>query len=390
MKEVIIGMVGAGRASELHINAIKRISNVPYRLKTVVDQRKEQLLIAQKRYGFERASCSFDDLLSDPEIEVIDICTPPCAHAEMIEKALLAGKNVICEKPLTGYFGRTGDLEPIGDRVSKQVMYDKVLEEICHLRSVINQSDKRLMYAENFVYAPAVRKAAEIVRAKKSRILCMKGEESLKGSSSPVAGEWSMTGGGTFIRTGVHPLTAILWLKRQEALARGVQIGVRSVTGVMDRITSNLDDYEHRHIAARPHDVEDFGAVILDFSDDTKAVVMATDTLLGGSRNYIEVYCNDAAINCNLTMSNMMSTYFLDEDNLDDVYISEMLPSKIGWNNPFLEDEIIRGYTAEMQDFMECVYYNREPLSGFDLACDTIQIIYAAYLSAELGRKVVL
>lgn len=66
------------------------------------------------------------------------------------------------------------------------------------------------MYAENFVYAPAVLKAAEIITAKKSRILYAKGEESLKGSSSPVAGEWDKTGGGTFIRTGSHPLSAIL------------------------------------------------------------------------------------------------------------------------------------------------------------------------------------
>ncbi len=115
---------------------------------------------------------------------------------------------------------------------------------------------------------------------------------------------------------------------------------------------------------------------------------MATDTLLGGSRNYVELYCNDAVVNCNLTMSNLMSTYFLDEDRLDDVYISEMLPSKTGWNNPFLEDEIIRGYTDEMRDFIETVYYGRNPKSGFELAYDTIKIIYAAYMSAELKTVV--
>ena len=42
----------------------------------------------------------------------------------------------------------------------------------------------------------------------------------------------------------------------------------------------------------------------------------------------------------------------------------------------------------EMRDFMECVYYDREPQSGFTLAYDTIKIIYAAYMSAELGNKV--
>ena len=87
-------------------------------------------------------------------------------------------------------------------------------------------------------------------------------------------------------------------------------------------------------------------------------------------------------------MSNMMQTYFLDEDRLDDVYLSEMLPSKTGWNNPFLEDEIMRGYADEMRDFMHSIYYDHEPQSGFDLAYETIRIIYLAYLSAELGRKI--
>ena len=127
---------------------------------------------------------------------------------------------------------------------------------------------------------------------------------------------------------------------------------------------------------------------MLNFSDGSKAVIIATDTLLGGSKNYVELYCNDAAVYCNLTMSDLMSTYFLDEDRLDDVYISEMLPSKLGWNNPFLEDEIIRGYVDEMRDFIESVYYNKEPKSGFQLAYDTAKIIYAAYKSAEIGVAV--
>ena len=244
------------------------------------------------------------------------------------------------------------------------------------------------MYAENFVYAPAVSKAAEIIRKKKSKILYAKGEESLKGSSSPVAGKWDKTGGGTFIRTGAHPLAAILWLKKIEGIARNEDIKVKTVFADMGRVTSTLSQYDRRHIAARPEDVEDNGTVIITFSDGSKATIIATDVLLGGSKNYIELYCNDTAINCNLTMSNLMSTYFLDEDRLDNVYISEMLPSKIGWNNPFLEDEIIRGYTDEMRDFMDAVYYDREPKSGFDLAYDSIRIIYAAYKSSELGVAV--
>ena len=386
--EICIGMAGAGRATELHMNALNRYTGVPVCYKHIIARRYEQVNHMKERYGFKYSSLDFEDLLNDEEIDVIDICTPPYAHMDMITKALVSGKSVICEKPLCGYFGRPGDSEPIGDCVSKEFMYDAVLEDIEKLRMAVSEAKGKFMYAENFVYAPAMTKAAEIITKKKSKIMYAKGEESLKGSSSPVAGDWAKTGGGTFIRTGAHPLAAILWLKRVEADARKEDITVKTVFADMGRMTSTLSDYDHRHIAARPIDVEDNGTVIITFSDNTKAVVIATDVLLGGSKNYVELYCNDAVINCNLTMSNLMSTYFLDEERLDDVYISEMLPSKKGWNNPFLEDEIIRGYTDEMRDFMEAIYFDREPKSGFDIAYDSTKIIYAAYKSAELGRAV--
>lgn len=171
-------------------------------------------------------------------------------------------------------------------------------------------------------------------------------------------------------------------------MARQEEITVTSVTAHVANGTKSLSPYDHRHIAATPNDVEDTGAAIISFSDGTTAVVMATDTLLGGSRNYVELYCTDAVIKANLTMSDLMSTYFLDEDRLDDVYISEMLPSKTGWNYPFLEDEIIRGYVYEMHNFLKCIYKDVEPISNFELAYDSIKIIYAAYLSAEIGKRV--
>ena len=386
--EVCLGVAGAGRATELHMNALKRFGGVPVCYKHIIARRFEQVQMMKDRYGFINASLDYDDLLTDPEIDVIDICTPPYVHEDMVERAMQAGKHVICEKPLIGYFGEEGDEEPIGIKVSKVLMYDRVLESLERVRKKVESSDRMFMYAENFVYAPAIVKAAEIIQKKKSRILFAKGEESLKGSSSPVAGEWNRTGGGTFIRTGTHPLTSILWLKSVEAQTRGEEIKVESVYADTEMITNELSEYEHRHILAHPHDVEDFGTAILTFSDKTRAVVVATDTLLGGSRNYLELYCNDAAISCKLTMSNIMETYFLDEDRLDDVYISEMLPQKTGWNYPFLEDEIIRGYTDEMRDFIESIYYKRTPKSGFELAYDTVKVVYAAYKSAELKRSV--
>ena len=391
--ELCLGMLGAGRASELHLEALKRFSTIPLCLKHIVARRKEQVEAMKRRFGFLKSSFEFEDLLNDDEIDVIDICTPPYNHEEAIIKVLKAGKSVICEKPLTGYFGEKEDALPIGKMVSKTKMYDKCLLCITRLEKSIKEAQRKnpkikFCYAENFIYAPALSKIAQIISAKRSKILYAKGEESLKGSSSAVAGEWAKTGGGTFIRTGAHPLSALLWLKKIEGKARGEDIRVKSVLADMMQVTPTLSKYEHRHIAATPNDVEDGATVILTFTDGTKAVIIATDTLLGGSKNTLELYCNDAAIKCKLTMNDMLSTYFLDEDGLEDVEISEMLPSKTGWNNPFLEDIIIRGYVDEMRDFMECIYYDKEVKSGFEMASESIKIIYAAYKSAQLGRAV--
>ncbi len=57
-------------------------------------------------------------------------------------------------------------------------------------------------------------------------------------------------------------------------------------------------------------------------------------------------------------------------------------------NKAFVCDEVIRGYAGELQDFLDSVANDREPLSGFDIAYETVQVIYAAYLSASEGRRV--
>lgn len=389
MDKITIGVVGAGRATELHMYGYRH-AEVPIRLKTLVGWRNhEKAQKAQMSYGFEKLSFDFSDLLEDPEIDVIDINTPPYVHKEMIIKALKYGKHVICEKPLTGYFGQAGDMEPVGNKVSREKMFLHILKELDELETAVRSSGRMFMYAENWIYAPAIIKAGEIISARKSKILYMKGEESLKGSSSPVAGEWSKTGGGSFIRNGVHPMGAILWLKEQEAKARGIEIGIKSVVGDMGYAVGTLTPYEHRHIAADPHDVEDNGMASITFTDDTKALIISTDNLLGGTRTYVDVYCNDNAINCKLTLSDAMETYMLDEEGMDKVYLSEMLSSSCGWNKPFVADENMRGYINEMHDFLGAVYFDREPVSGFKIAADCIKATYAAYLSYESGKRVI-
>lgn len=386
LKPVVIGTVGSGYASTLHGNGYEKVSGTDIRLKGICDVFPEKAEVVKERYGYEYACSDFQQLLDDPEINLIDVVTPPFMHIEMVKKALLAGKNVICEKPLTGYFGEPGQ-ENVGF-TKKSIMYEKVLAELDDLKSVIDSCPGKFMFAENFVYASPIQKAAEIIRAKGSKIVFMKGEESLKGSSSPVASKWKSNGGGILSRTGCHPLGGILWLKQQEAKARGENIEVVSVVADTGMCQHGLTEHERRYFTTYPEDVEDFGTITITFSDKSKALIIASDCVLGATKNYVEVYCNDNALMCNITPTDILNTYFLDEEGLDKVYISEMLPQKLGWNKAFVNDEVIRGYVSEMQNFVDTIAYDREPTSNFKLAYDVTKVLHAAYVSAEEGRRV--
>ena len=386
-KTVVVGTLGAGYASRLHGNGYKKVSGVRVRLKTICDLNTDLARQVQEEFGYEQITADFQEMLADPEIDVIDIVAPPFVHIPMAIQAMRAGKHVICEKPLTGYFGKKGE-ENVGKTTPKAFMYQEVLRSMDELKAVVEETGKKFMYAENFVYATPIQRSAQLVRAKKSKILFLQGFVGLKGSSSPVAGLWNKTGGGQLVRNGTHPLSGMLWLKQQEAQARGETITVKSVSADVGTTTACLTEHEHRHISARPQDVEDYAAVTVTFSDGTKCLTIASDTVLGGTQNTVDVFCNDSALRCQITPPDLLNTYFLDEDGLEDIVLGEMLPSKLGWNGAFVSDEVIRGYMGELQDFMESVAYDREPASGFDLAYETAKIMYAAYQSAEEGRRI--
>lgn len=368
-------MLGAGRATELHMNAYQNVHGIDIRFKVIYDSIKEKADVVKEKYGFEISASSLDEVFNDPEIDVIDICTPPYTHKDFVIKGLKSDKHVICEKPLCGFFG-SGDTD-------KRVMIKSVLKDLDEIEQVVRKSKKQLFYAENWIYAPAIQKAAEIIKAKHSKILYAKGEESLAGSSSPVAGLWEKNGGGTLMRVGCHPLAAIIYLKK----INNPSVSVTKVVADIDRITDKLTDYEHRHIRINPINVEDHATVCLTFSDNTKAVIIACDSRLGGSKNCLELYCNDIMIECNLTMNNAMSTYLVDEDGMEKVEISEMIQTKCGWNTPFISDETIRGYLAEIQNFMDCIAFNKRAKSDAEIGLLVVRIIYESYLFGSLKEN---
>ncbi len=69
----------------------------------------------------------FEDLIADPNIDVVDICLPPSAHAGKTIDALNAGKNVFCEKPISLQSDRGADMVEAATRNKKLLMIGHVL-----------------------------------------------------------------------------------------------------------------------------------------------------------------------------------------------------------------------------------------------------------------------
>jgi predicted dehydrogenase len=105
-KVMNVAMIGGGFMGKAHAMAYASMPMffwpapaIPYR-KVVVDVTDAMAEVARDRYGFDEASSDWRAVIARPDIDVIDICTPNNAHAEIAIAAAEAGKHIICEKPL--------------------------------------------------------------------------------------------------------------------------------------------------------------------------------------------------------------------------------------------------------------------------------------------------
>jgi len=105
MKEIGIAVVGLGSIARTHISALRAlpaVRNSPIRpvLRTLLTRRPDEVAAEAAAMGFDRVTASLTEVLADPSVDVIDVCTPNVLHAPVVLAALAAGKGVYCEKPL--------------------------------------------------------------------------------------------------------------------------------------------------------------------------------------------------------------------------------------------------------------------------------------------------
>lgn len=200
-KTIHIGILGFGSMGKTHAYAVENLrffyQDLPFSAKIagVCTTSMEKSQKVCQEYGFSIATTDEDILINDPDIDVIDICTPNIYHFETIKKAIAAGKHIYCEKPLC---------------IS--------LDEAAEIAELARNSGKIHNIVFNNRYLPAIMRAKELIdEGRLGRILSFRAD--YQHSSAMTVGKkasWkqdrAICGGGVLFDLGSHVIDLIYYL----------------------------------------------------------------------------------------------------------------------------------------------------------------------------------
>ncbi|MBN1401431.1 MAG: Gfo/Idh/MocA family oxidoreductase [Anaerolineae bacterium] len=389
-RPVRVGLVGAGFAANLHAEGYKRLADLDLEIVGVAASSQASAERFAARHGIPHAYDNAAALMARDDVNLIDLCVPNDLHEPLAVAAAQAGKHIICEKPLTGYFGGPQAATPVG-RTSKVVMFDQAVASAERMLHAAETHGVSLAYAENWLYAPTIARAVRLAQASGGTILEIRAQECHSGSHAAYAKSWSRAGGGALLRLGSHPIGAALWLKWQEGLWRGgAPIRVTAVTaevGDLSRMPAFQAEAEH-FLVDDWQDVENWSATLITFADGSRAVIAASDVVLGGMDDTFQLLLSNCRIDCDLCHHGAVKAFAPHDAIFGDEYIMEKLSTKAGWSYPSFDEDYMLGYPQEMRDLAESVAYDRPARSSGALGLEVVRVIYAAYRAAEEGRRI--
>lgn len=384
-----IGMIGAGFLAETRARCYAGVSGTPARIVAVAARTSASASAYARQHGVPKAFTDYRDLLALPEVDVVDLCVPNHLHRPLAEAAAAAGKHIVCTKPLTAYVGQdlpegATDADIAG--ADRQRMLEVATNDAQAMIDAAERAGVQLMYGENWVYAPALLKAERLIRAAGGPILEMRGGECHSGSHSPYSKGWRYTGGGALLRLGAHPIGAILYLKQQEGID---PVAVTAEVGDISRIGAT-GETENSWIVTGWQDVENWAAVVITFSDGSRAVVNASDAVLGGMESSLDIFMGNARFRCNMSPNDLLQAYAPDATVFGNEYLIEKASTSAGWSTPMPDEDWSSGQLGMCQDFVGAVAENRPARADGRLGLAVTQVVYAAYLAAATGRRVAL
>jgi predicted dehydrogenase len=302
-----VGVVGMGWMGMVHsrayLQAADRFHDTGIRAKLIVcaDDVESRAKEARERFGFERITTCWQNVIADPAVQVVNITTPNYLHREVAAAAVAAGKHVFCEKPVGKNPQETAEI----DRLARQA---GVLTWVGY----------------NYRWVPLIEYARQLIREGK-------------------LGRLTHFRGRFFAGYASHPQAVLSWRFQQEFSGLGVLGDLMShvvdmglmLAGPVRRVVGNREIFfPHRPLAtpgAGTHfsvasggpqgDVtnEDYAAALLQFANRAQGSVEVCRVIQGHKCQFaFEIEGTGGALSWDFERMNEMQLFSPDENNVHD------------------------------------------------------------------------
>ncbi len=350
MSRLRVGIIGTGSIAGLHLKAYAAHPGVE--LVAVCDVEGDRVRAVAERWGIARSYTDPAELLADPEVEAVSVCTPNNAHAAVAIASIEAGKHVLVEKPMTRTYAEAQRVEAVVDA------HDRVLQV-----GFVRRHSANCRVLKSFVDAGEL---GEIYYAKASCLRRM-------GNPGGWFANKEISGGGPLIDIGVHVLD-LAWYLMGSPRATSVSANTYERLGNRANIT-NLARYQVSDADPTSDSVEDMANALIRF-DNGASLLLDTSYSLHIPREGITVSVYGDRGGADLEPALRIATERHDT-------ILDVTP-QISSSTFDLDD----GFGHEIASFVAACHGEVECNAPAWQGAEIMRMLDAVYESAEAGREI--
>jgi len=352
MKQHVVAVIGCGRiASSAHFPALNKIDEVKIKYACDLIESKAQAMV-DKYEKVEQAITDYKIALADPEVDTVWVLTPNYAHYTVTMDALKAGKNVMCEKPITVNYALSCEM---AEEAKKQ---GKVLNiGVCN------------RYQGSVVKLEEMNRNGEFGNI--YHVYCsFRGSRSIPGLGGAFTTK-AQSGGGVLIDWGIHFLDLILYI------LGGAKI--QNVTcDTYCEIAKDMKAYKYKGM----------------WAEDTADIENGTNDVDDFVTGYVRT--DKASISFNGAWAQN-----LDKDEMFIDFLGDKKGARLKYGGQFelfdgetletipSQNELHNFYVAEDRDFLESVDSGVMNRNHIDNILESAKLLDRLYLSAEQKKEVV-
>jgi predicted dehydrogenase len=347
-----IGVIGAGNISEHHIKSY--LNNPNAELYAICDKNEKRAKEKAEKHNIKNVYFNHMDLLSNPEIEAVSICTWNDSHVSISIDGLRAGKHVLVEKPLS-----------------------KTVEEALRVEEAVRQSGKTLQvgfvrrYGANTQILKQFIDQGELGEIYYAKASCLR----RVGNPGGWFADKERSGGGPLIDLGVHVIDLCWYLMGRPK--------VKSISGnTYDRLgnranVKNLAFYKASDYDAANNTVEDLANAIIRFENGASLVVDVSFTLHAKKDEIsVKLYGEKGGAEIEPELAVVTEKY-------DTIF--NLQPQV---NN--LSFDFVKGFQNEINHFIEVCQGRKTTLSPVEDGLEIMKILCGIYESAEKQTEITL